>query len=222
MSDLQILTGCAILITAYGQLSQGLTCWHWQQIVYLAWFSLLANQACLIAAQSRLYRFTGERYVRLLSSLVMTVMLMVAIYPTVSYSWSPWDSHPRPAPGDPAICYFTKSNGDHQASEASTAMSMVLVGFGFVMRSIRLHQWASVNVLGRLRRKLDRVLRKKLMSLYAWSEPNHQSPFSSAIRRYVIYRPLFAMFIALRSIYELCASMFFEVKLQDTVAVAGC
>lgn len=47
MSDLQILTGISILISGYAQLECGLSCYHWQVLVYLAWFSSLTHLSCL-------------------------------------------------------------------------------------------------------------------------------------------------------------------------------
>lgn len=61
MSDLQILTGVSILMRGYIQLHYGITCWHWQQLVYLAWFSRVTHQACLTLLRAYLYLNPVER-----------------------------------------------------------------------------------------------------------------------------------------------------------------
>ncbi|KAG7004937.1 hypothetical protein G7Y79_00022g051580 [Physcia stellaris] len=48
-SDTQVVTGMAILLTGYIQLPSGISSYHWQVIVDLAWFSTLSHLATLTA-----------------------------------------------------------------------------------------------------------------------------------------------------------------------------
>ena len=49
LSDQQLVTGIALLASGYSQLSYGLSSYHWQLIVYLAWFSSLTHLTTLTA-----------------------------------------------------------------------------------------------------------------------------------------------------------------------------
>ena len=49
LSDQQLVTGIALLASAYSQLSCGLSSYHWQLIVYLAWFSSLTHLTTMTA-----------------------------------------------------------------------------------------------------------------------------------------------------------------------------
>ncbi|KAF6826262.1 hypothetical protein CMUS01_09504 [Colletotrichum musicola] len=47
MSDIQIITGLAILISAFHGLERSLSGYHWQIIIYTAWFSAVTHLAAL-------------------------------------------------------------------------------------------------------------------------------------------------------------------------------
>lgn len=46
-SDQQVVTGIALLASGYAQLSSGISNYHWQMLVYLAWFSSLTHLSTL-------------------------------------------------------------------------------------------------------------------------------------------------------------------------------
>src|SRR5450756_2077760 len=48
-SDQQLVTGIGILVSGYTQLHCSLSIYHWQIIVYLAWFSSLTHMTTLTA-----------------------------------------------------------------------------------------------------------------------------------------------------------------------------
>ncbi|TQV90780.1 Glycosyl transferase, family 25 [Cordyceps javanica] len=87
MSDLQILTGYSILISGYLQLYCGLSAYHWQMLVYLAWFSSLTHLSCLTFLRSYLYHRRVERTWRLIAMGLLVAMLVFALIPTGNYSW---------------------------------------------------------------------------------------------------------------------------------------
>lgn len=49
MSDFQLITGLAILISGFTQLQTGISAYHWQRLVQLAWFSSVTHLCCLTA-----------------------------------------------------------------------------------------------------------------------------------------------------------------------------
>ena len=86
MSDLQIITGLSILISGFALLRCGLQTYHWQILVYLAWFSSLTHLSCLTLLRNYLYNHPTERLWRLLGMGLIVVMLVGAILPTASFN----------------------------------------------------------------------------------------------------------------------------------------
>lgn len=232
MSDLQMLTGISILISGYVQLKCGLSCFHWELLVYLAYFSNLTHQACLTFVRNYLYLRPGQRLWRLFFMSVLVLMLVVALYPTGDYGWDDIESYQAyasenvtrtltqhglkaPQPGDYAICYLWKDtpNGGWRERDAHAQMliSVLLVVLGFVVRIVRTHKVLSVDVVQKTRKRVsDRVLRR-LRRVYTWCDPEH-SPHS--LWRSFMYRPLLASFLITRVCVEALSSMFFEVSLR--------
>jgi hypothetical protein len=111
MSDLQILTGLSILISGYAQLRCGLSCYYWQVLVCLAWFSSLTHLSCLTALRNYLYHRPEERVWRVAAMGIIVIMLLVALVPTGSYNWTSIEYPEDSAwPNDFAICYFNPAN----------------------------------------------------------------------------------------------------------------
>ncbi|KAI9694682.1 MAG: hypothetical protein M1822_000298 [Bathelium mastoideum] len=154
MSDLQILTGISILISGFAQLLCGLSCWHWQLLVYLAWFSSLTHLACLTFLRNYLYDNPGERSWRLVSMGILATLLVFALVPTGNYDWVSGfdldadvydDDDEPPLPPDYAICHIKKTKTADSLTFASMIVSVLLVAIGFVSRVIRLHKMLSSN-----------------------------------------------------------------------------
>jgi hypothetical protein len=214
MSDLQILTGISILISGYAQLRCGLSCYHWQLLVDLAWFSNLTHLACLTFLRNYLYINQGERAWRLIGMGVLVVMLLVAMVPTGNYNWGngltnqDWDTTILPQPSDYAICYFRRAQKADKLTFASMVISIVLVVFGFLSRVVRLHKSLSVGYVGNIRDAASKMCKAYLLKIYKWSDVE-KSP--NGLKRLFIYRPLLAVFLSFRVALDAWSSMFVEV-----------
>ncbi|CEO58942.1 hypothetical protein PMG11_03634 [Penicillium brasilianum] len=141
MSDAQIITGIAIFISGLAQLPCGLSCFEFQILVNLAWFSSLTHLSCLTVLRNYLCNRPVERAWRLLSMLVLVVMLSIALVPTANYAWanSFWadnEVHPPPNLTGPAIC-FLKPDRQYQTliSLLSSTISIVLISLGYILRT---------------------------------------------------------------------------------------
>jgi hypothetical protein len=99
LSDLQIGTGFAILIGGYASLSCGLSSYHWQVTVYLAWFSASTHLAAMTFLRSFFHRNSEKRTWRVIAMFLFLTMLMIGISPTGNY----WMST---RPSSDAICSF--------------------------------------------------------------------------------------------------------------------
>jgi hypothetical protein len=107
MSDLQIVTGISILISGYAQLRCGISTYHWQVMVWLAWFSSLTHMACLTFLRNYLYTHPSERLWRLFGMLSIAGLLFVAMLPTFNFNLLQYnDKTMHPTPADQTICYF--------------------------------------------------------------------------------------------------------------------
>jgi hypothetical protein len=209
MSDLQILTGTSILISGYVQLRCGISAFHWQMIVLLAWFSSITHLSCLTFLRNHLYNRPRERAWRLVAMGLMMLILLVAMVPTGGYGWSvDWNNNGHPMPQDYAICYF-RPTGDLDAMVlASMVVSVLLLVLGFIHRVIRLHKSLSILILGRARTVCSEKARHFLRRVYT---NMHMETSGLTFKRMFVYRPLLAIFLTARNLLDLWNSMFIEV-----------
>ncbi|KAF2472365.1 uncharacterized protein BDR25DRAFT_283776 [Lindgomyces ingoldianus] len=209
MSDLQILTGTSILISGYAQLKCGLSAYHWQILVFLAWFSSLTHLSCLTFLRNYLYNRPGERVWRLIGMAIMLLMLLVAMVPTGNFNWrASTNSTPVPSPSDYAICYFNRAKQADNMTFGTMIFAILLLSLGFIYRIVRLHRSLSVNVVGRARRILSGRARQFLIQLYNKLDISNSG---MSLRRTMAYRPFLALFLATRTIVDTWTSMFFEI-----------
>lgn len=215
MSDLQILTGMSILISGYLQLKCGISCYHWQMIVGLAWFATITNFGCLSFLRRHLYNHQGERTLRLLGMGCIVTMLIVALVPTANYAWLHSSSGHSNA-SSYAICHFVygpeeDSNSDIYSvlGRLNAALSIVLLAVASICRIILLHKYLSRRILGKWRTKASIYARSKLLALWIkWEIQSNTNVF----QRHLLYHPLLACFLTIRILSDLIASMFFEVS----------
>jgi len=118
--DAQLLTGLGILVSAYGTLYSGISAYHWQAVIYLAWFANLTHISTLTFLRNYLQQHRKQRNWRVVSMAALLVLLIVAEVPTLYFNWS--DSTtitntniwriPSPSAARPesyAHCYFNMS-----------------------------------------------------------------------------------------------------------------
>lgn len=215
MSDLQLATGIAILISGYTQLRCGLSSYHWLVIGRLAWFSSLTHLSCLTLLRNYLYNRKPQRQWRLLFMLALIIMLITAMVPTGSYEWNSSGelvqvSEHNPLGSDYAICRFSAPvlSGSVEAF-VSMVILVSFIGLGFIFRVIKLHKPLSLFVVETLRRRISHGLRRLLWMLYHWrSHPKGLGRFAGDI----LYYPALALFLSLRLVADHFSSMFFEVS----------
>jgi len=87
LCDAQLLTGLGILISGFADLQAGLSAYHFQVITQLAWFSNLTHVAGLTVLRRYLHEHRAEKLWRLSFMGILTVMLLVAVVPTLFFNW---------------------------------------------------------------------------------------------------------------------------------------
>lgn len=211
MSDIQLATGIAILVSGYSQLHCGLICFHWKVIGRLAWFSSLTHLSCLTLLRNYLHNHPAQRHWRMLFMFVLVVMLVTAMVPTGIYDWLGYPSgfEPSPTKNDFAICYFSKTPSLLTMANLSMIGLVSSISFGFAIRVVKIHKSSLVSFVGRPRQKLSKTIRKLLWTIYNW----RKSPASLRRRTSgrILYFPALALFLTLRLLLDHWSSMFFEV-----------
>ena len=169
MSDQQIVTGIALLISGYVQLPCGLSAYHWQIIVYLAWFSSLTHLTTLTILRKYFRDNPGPRLWRTFLMLFMVTMLGIALLPTGDALWFGdfSDGFSDGSPGIPALCFFKRliaQSSEHRfeydrESTPSMLISMMVLFSGYLTRLIRLSKQATAFTKLWIRTKPGRVLK---------------------------------------------------------------
>lgn len=155
MCDVQIVTGLGILVSGYADLKCGISAYHFLLVGLVAWFSNLTHIAGLTVLRQYLHRRPFERWIRLFFMIALSVMLLIAMGPTLFFNWAAleWsdvDEGSAGLPGSYAICFFNikrsiewhYADADARVEASSTfqsvLISMLLLVFSLVSRTIKL------------------------------------------------------------------------------------
>ncbi|KAK3357258.1 hypothetical protein B0T25DRAFT_604039 [Lasiosphaeria hispida] len=87
LCDAQLMTGLGIMAAAYASLNSGLSAYHWQVAVYLAWFANLTHLSGLTFLRKYLHNHDRGRKWRLALMTLLFLMLLVGEVPTAFFNW---------------------------------------------------------------------------------------------------------------------------------------
>ena len=213
MSDLQIVTGLSILISGFAQFPCGLATYYWMLIVELAWFSSLTHLSCLTLLRTHLYSRTSERSWRLFAMGCLATMLVVGLVFTGNYHWA-YDGiindvgpYSRPSPVDQTICYM-QPKAQNSITFWSMIFSVCLIIMAFISRVVKLHRTLSVGFIGRIRAFTSAQVRRVLRPIYDWCSAGKSR---RGLGHLLLYRPLFSIFLAVRTLLDGWTSVGVEV-----------
>ena len=216
MSDLQIVTGFAILLSGFVQLQCGLETVKWRAILDLAWFSCLSHLSCLTMLRGYLYTHTFERLWRLFMMGALSVLLVVGMLFTANTEWVYGKNK-----NTPTLCIIGCNRSWAPVTHSdllpigrpfvffwAPVVSAIFLIVAFVSRIVRLHKALSVGMFGRARDWLGYQSRRLLWIFFRLfcTEGDIYS-----LKRSFAYRPLFGVFVILRLLLDLWASFAFEV-----------
>ena len=221
-SDQQCITGIAILLSGYSQLSlrntNPITVYNWQIAVDLAWFSSITHLTTLTC----LRHYFRQR--RALSIFRIACMAVNAVILAVSIGSTGWQLANQ---GIPALCLFDTSwitqdavgdlitTGEPSGAvynDLYTAITATFLAFSYLSRIIQLRpekstirQWFNISVTfpiavsDRLRRLTrERVLQSSKRLLFV-----HR----------LVYRLVLTVHYVLKAAFDLYSSMLWEVRL---------
>jgi hypothetical protein len=213
MSDLQLLTGLAIIISGFAQLRCGLTRYHWQKIVDTAWFACVTHLCCLTFLRDHLLKNRIAQLWRVPGMMVLTTMIMYALTTTSQYEWMSETGWDYVTNSDQAICFLAPSfdmefSGFDSDRKLRIILSILFLGFGLINRLRRLYHAPNL-VVTTVRHWVSHKARHFLEYFYGRGSADS---LVSCIAAVLVYRPLLAIFLAVRLLIDGLTSMAFEVN----------
>lgn len=223
MSDLQIVTGLAIILSGFAQFQCGLAALKWRVILDLAWFSCLTHLSCLTVLRRHLHAHTFQRVWRLIAMGVLAAILAAGLIITANHRWLLLSEDTK---ATPAICIAGCSlePGPNktwveslepipvqswQPSEWfwTPIASAGFIVIAFVSRVVRLHRTSSSGVR-RATKWLDGQMQRALWVLFKTVCIEGDT---RGLGRAFVYRPVFGAVMILRFLLDSLASFAVEV-----------
>ncbi|KAF2662386.1 hypothetical protein K491DRAFT_709756 [Lophiostoma macrostomum CBS 122681] len=211
LSDAQLVTGLAILISGYSQLDCGISAYHWQIMVYLAWFSSFSFLSAMTFLEGYFMTNNPLRILRVFFMVVLASFLIVALLPTGSDNWLNMSGNGF-YPSLPAQCYFKQIekptyNPYGGPKTWSMAISVLVVAFSYIHNGIRLFD-PTAEFSRRWFRSFPGWYVKQILRML---EDRATAPGLRAATWSVPYLLVFAAFASARALYDIAESMLLEI-----------
>jgi hypothetical protein len=136
LSDQQIFTGIAIMSAGFhGLATGGMTVYHFQVVLYLAWMSSSVHLSAVTLLQTylKVARKRGILVWRLCGMIILMVMLLLGLIPTISNDWGIfyWDGMlpGRTGWAIPAACFWGNLWGDGVGPDAPFGFVILVVSY---------------------------------------------------------------------------------------------
>jgi hypothetical protein len=212
-ADIQVITGVAILVSGYSSLRCGLSTYHWQLVVDLAWFSSVTHLSTLTFLRHYLHNRPKEKRVRVVAMLVLLVLLCVAVGPTAHFAWlyetDAWNFDLlKVQSSSHAICVYKLSIDTASPALHSMVVTICLLVYGFAMRIAKLSPR-----FGNSLRVLGSRLKERSLKMKARWEPNVGGSKATVWRTMVVEPLCIAGLQFLHVQVDLFCSVFAEVSL---------
>ncbi|CRK24137.1 hypothetical protein BN1723_013171, partial [Verticillium longisporum] len=217
----------SLLRRAYATLGgpSGISAYHWQIAVLLAWLANITHLVGLTFLRDYLRERPLHRNVRLVPTTILLVLLLVALFPTGWFNWSYLDSHRGANPASPssyARCFFNVQTATQRAldssdmrvgfpegSGSSMVFSILFLSMSFGIRLIKLSRRASNFFRNVVRRYARRKLRQLALDTTARFKPT--SPRLNFVRQYFFVNFIIAILMTARIYADVATSTFSEV-----------
>jgi hypothetical protein len=212
MSDLQIITGLAILSAGYASLECGISTYHWQILVYTAWFSSVTHLTAMSFLRNYLYNHQSERIWRVSIISIFILMLLLAILLSGRFE-------PSSTTGAGfAICYILHDHKHNDDKIAVSSISATILVLSLLTRIVKLHRRIAEFLSGRVRKRLSARYQRMVSRWVAWA---NDDTITGNLRRTLVVNPMVALHLAIRSALDFYSSMFFEVLWLLVSAIWG-
>jgi hypothetical protein len=223
-SDQQLVTGIGILVSGYSQITCSLSTYHWQVIVYLAWFSSLTHLTTLTALRAFFRSQPTLAYWRVFFMGCTIVLLGTALAPTGYVSQGYFQTS---ALAVPALCLFS-TKGYHEASSSDSVtnfdsgyslqpfnwlfimLSLLFLFASYVSRVISLFTHTSKIAQLWLRTIPGSSFKKSIVRTLNISNSSERAIFRKL--RVMLAMIKFSIYVILKVVFDIGQSMLWEVS----------
>jgi hypothetical protein len=216
------------MISAYGSLPgpDGISAYHWQIAIYVAWFANLTHLTALVFLRKHFHEHPAERGWRIVAMLILFCLVLVGQVPTASFNWNNTFNESSPANASAyARCFFDleaiqiRISDSHEQydnaagiSSATNTIVSVLILFGsFLNKLIKTSKPLSALFRGKVRRRLRRVgiayIRRRAESLRIDDENKQRGSCQLVIH---VWSSM-SLFLTARFLADLLTSTIFDV-----------
>lgn len=219
VSDIQIFASIAVIICGLAQLLCSISAYHWQIVVYTAWFSSLTHLTPLTAIR---YYFSHinlkARTARFMLMACTLILLTVALVPTGNINWFVPLYLDRDNYGVPAICYFAhmSESSNYVLSEPSTSsilVSTVILWISFAARIVKLYPSLSRVATGCLRDEPGKLLKKQIkrpLGLRGHAQVLLKMTHGALTAQLILFRAVFDFYDSL--LWEISKPILYKVQ----------
>lgn len=218
-SDTQVVTGVAILLCGYIQIPLGISSYHWQVVVALAWFSALTHLLTLLSLREYFRTHFEMAVLRAILMGFVMVLLAAALGSTGFISQNRTTA-------TPAICLFSSSRRNEVEIHALDALKPAdaLAPFNFPIIVLALTFLITnyiIKVMGlftkapeTLREYFRANISKLLNNVLDFSAARRENSAYLTIRKaWSLLRTLVLLtYVLSRALYQIGSSMLWEVR----------
>ena len=214
LGDLNIVTGIGILIAGYSQLKCGISAYHWQIMVFIAWFASFSFVSAMTFLQGYFRVNNTMRLIRIFFMVVFVGLLITALLPTGSKMWL--NGYPDDTegfyPSMNAQCFFVALRIParfHKGANFWTMIfSVILICVSHFHCGIRLFDPTA----GSSRKYLRTIPGTKIKQVLYSMERKAGSSYSlHALVWRAVYLFVYAIFTFVRAAYDISESMLVEI-----------
>ncbi|KAH7062874.1 hypothetical protein BKA63DRAFT_587235 [Paraphoma chrysanthemicola] len=213
LSDTQLVTGLGILIAGYSQLQCGISAYHWQIMVFVAWFASFSFLSAMTFLEGYFQTNNNMRLIRVGFMVILASMLIVALLPTGSRNWlNMFHQGEGYYPSLSTACFYKQLLMKSFVSNSgpkiwSMVFSIFVVIVSYLQCGIRLfdpgaqasHKYLRAWPGWKIKKALYQVERKILHS-------------GTQARLWLVpYLASYAIFVCCRAFYDIVGSMLLEV-----------
>ncbi|CAO2652751.1 Nn.00g021620.m01.CDS01 [Neocucurbitaria sp. VM-36] len=213
LSDLNLVTGIGLLISAYSQLDCGISAYHWQIMVFMAWFASFSFVSAMAFLEGYFQTNNNLRIIRVFFMCVLASLLIAALLPTGSKRWL----NQYVGDGDgfyPSLstaCYYRELSMSSFVRRGpkiwSMLFSVAVVAFSYIHCGMRLFDPTAETTRKYLRTWPGSKSKQILFAL-------ERKAFGTGLRAHlwhVPYLSLYAAFASFRAFYDISESMLLEI-----------
>ena len=218
-SDTQVITGLAILLSGYTQLHLGLTSYHWEMVVCLAWFSSLTHLATLSSLREYFLKRRSMAICR--ASFMGVILILLAVsYGTTGYI--PQSQGATFTFSWPAICLFSTKGmseigismdwrGEEQRpafNKPLVVLSIMFLVISYLTRVIGIFE-STTKLASHSFRDISKYIRSRYTAAKTRAEKGPKSA-SKNVRK--VIRFVWALvYVILKALFAVAGSMLWDV-----------